>query len=233
MVNLFKKELAFYLNNPVGYIVAILFAVFANFLFVKDLFLRGDSSMRYFFEFLPWLTLIFVPAATMRVFAEEKRTNTIEVLLTLPFAELTIVVAKFLAISVFASVSLLLTISIPLALTFIGEPVMSEIVVAYVGSVLLIASFTALSVFFSSLTKNQVAAFLSAVIVLFFATLLGTEFLSSSMPQFVQPYLLAVSPMYHYESFLKGLIDARAVFYFLSLVLVFIFLTTVNIEKRD
>src|SRR3989344_9699856 len=92
--NLYKKELNYYLNNPIGYIVVVLFAVFANFLFVKDIFVIGSVSLRPFFSFLPWLFLVFVPALTMRVLSEEKRINTIEVLLTLPISELQIVLAK-------------------------------------------------------------------------------------------------------------------------------------------
>src|SRR3989344_5665671 len=108
MKNLYKKEIAYYLNNPIGYIVVILFAVFANFLFVKDIFVVGSASMRPFFSFLPWLFLVFVPALTMRILSEEKRVNTLEVLLTLPVSETQVVLAKFFALLTVAAVGLLL-----------------------------------------------------------------------------------------------------------------------------
>ena len=95
MKNLYKKELNYYLNNPIGYIVVVLFAVFANFLFVKDIFVIGSASMRPFFSILPWLFLVFIPALSMRTLSEEKRVNSIEILLTLPVSETQVVLAKF------------------------------------------------------------------------------------------------------------------------------------------
>lgn len=233
MKTLFKKELSFYFNNPVGYIIGVLFAAFANFLFIKDLFLRGDSSMRPFFELLPWLLLIFIPALAMRIFAEEKRINTIEVLLSLPIIELSVVTAKFLALLFFSTIVLLLTISIPITINSIGRMPLTEIIVSYLGSFLLIAGFISISIFFSSLTKNQIVAFLSSALVIFFLILSNGDFLSSFVPRFIQENLIILSPIYHYENFLKGLIDLRSVFYFVSLCTLFIFLTVINLEKRD
>lgn len=233
MLTLFKKELSFYFNNPIGYITAVLFAVFAHFLFIKDLFLRGDSSMRPFFDLLPWLFLIFIPALTMRIFAEEKRTNTLEVLLSLPLNELAIVVAKFLALVFYAGVSLALTFSIPLLLSIIGRPALSEIATAYGGALLLAAAFISLSLFFSSLTRNQIIAFLSSVVVIFFLILLGTDFFASFIPSGAREYFAGFSPIIHYDNFLKGLVDVRSVFYFVSFAGFFIFMTVVSVEKRD
>lgn len=233
MLTLFKKELSFYFNNPIGYVVSVLFAVFANFLFIKDIFLRGDSSMRSFFDLLPWLLMIFVPALAMRIFAEEKRTNTIELLLSLPISEFSLVVAKFLALVFFGSVSLALTFSIPVLLSIIGKPVTSEIIVSYIGAVLLLAGFIALSQFFSSVTKNQIIAFLFSTVIFFFLILLGSDFFSTVIPHIISEYVAAFSPLNHYNSFLKGLIDVRAVFYFTSFIVLFIFMAVISIEKRD
>ena len=230
---LFKKELAFYFNNPLGYITAILFAVFANFLFMKDLFLRGDTSMRSFFEIAPWLLLIFIPALGMRVFSEEKRVNTIETLITLPIHETAIVLSKFLALLTFVSIALLLTVSIPFSLAFLGKIVISEIIVSYIGVVFLSMGLIAVSIYFSSTTKNQILAFLFSVVVGFLLMIVGSDFLSSVLPNFVQEWLAFISPIYHYENFLKGVVDLRAMGYFLSLSLTFIFLTIINLEKRD
>ncbi len=233
MITLFKKELTYYFSNPVGYIVAILFAVFANFLFVKDLFLRGDSSMRPFFDILPWLFLIFIPALTMRIFAEEKRSNTIEILLTLPIVEAVVVMAKFTALLTFSAVALLLTISLPTTLMFVGRLYLPTIAISYFGAFLLSAVFVSISMFFSSLTKNQIVAFLLSILTIFFLIIAGGDFLVSFVPRFILENLNSFSPLYHYGSFLKGLIDLRSVLYFLSLTVLFIFLTTINIERRD
>lgn len=233
MINLLKKELSYYFNNPIGYIVAILFAVFANFLFIKDLFLRGESSMRPFFDILPWLFLVFIPALTMRIFSEEKRVNTIEVLLTLPITEINLVVAKWTALSIFSLFIFLLTLLIPVTLTFIGKPYLPEITVAYGGAFLLSAVFISISLFFSSLTKNQIIAFLYSVLTIFFLMIIGGDFLATFIPRFIQEILSSFSPLYHYDNFLKGLVDLRSVLYFTSLITLFIFLTTINLEKRE
>lgn len=221
---LIKKELFFYLNNPVGFIVAILFAVFANFLFIKDLFLRGNSSMRPFFDLAPWLFLIFIPALTMRIFAEEKRTNTLEIILTLPVSEMAIVVAKFLALLIFICISLGLTISIPITLSIISKIAPAEIFVSYLGSLFIAALFLAISMFFSSVTRNQIVAYLWSAITIFFLIFLGGDFLAN---------LNILTPLYQYGSFLKGIIDFRAVYYFTSATVFFIFLTILNLKNRD
>lgn len=233
ITDLFKKEIAFYFNSPTGYIIAVLFAVFANFLFVKDLFLRGTSSMRPFFDLLPWLLLIFIPAISMRIFAEERRTNTIEVLLTLPVTEAAVVISKFLALLFFATLSLVLTLSLPILLFFISKISVAEIIVSYSGSLLLISLFIALSMLVSSLAKSQVVAFLSAVLVIFVLLVLGGEFLTSVIPRFIHENITVFSPLYHYNSFLRGLIDLRSAFYFVSGIVMLLFFTVINIEKRD
>jgi ABC-2 type transport system permease protein len=233
MLTLLKKELSYYFNNPIGYIVAILFAIFANFLFIKDIFLRGDSSMRPFFDILPWLFLVFIPALTMRIFSEEKRTNTIEVLLTLPITETNVAIAKLIALLTFSVFAMLLTLLIPATLKLVGKPYLPEIGVAYVGAFLLSASFISVSMFFSSLTKNQIVAFLCSVITIFLLIVLGGDFLASFIPRFILESISSFSPLYHYDNFLKGLVDLRSVVYFFSLMILFIFLTVINLEKRE
>lgn len=233
MITLIKKELSYYFNNPIGYLVAVLFALFINFLFIKDLFLRGESSMRPFFEIMPWLMVVFVPALVMRIFAEEKRVNTIEVLLTLPLSETAIVLAKFISLVIFGLFTLLLTASIPATLMIIGRPYLPEILVSYFGAFLMMATFISLSLFYSSLTKNQIVAFLFSAITLFFFILLGTDFFSSFLPRFLSQSLSYFSFFYHYSNFLKGLIDFRSLIYFLSTITLFLFFTIINLEKRD
>ena len=168
MFTLFKKELDYYLNNAVGYIVVILFAVFVNFLYVKDIFLNGSVSMKSFFGIIPWLFLIFIPAITMRAFSEEKRLNTIEVLLTLPVSEAQIVIAKFFTYIVLVILALLLTFALPASFYYLAHIYLPEVLVGYAGAVLMGASFIAISMYFSTLTKNQIVSFLSSLLVLLF-----------------------------------------------------------------
>ncbi len=233
MLNLYKKEFAYYLNNAIGYIVIVLFAVFANFLFVKDIFVVGSASMKSFFGLLPWLFLIFIPALSMRIFSEEKRSNTIEVLLSLPISETQIVLAKFLALLTLSSISLFLTLSLPVSLAFVSKLYLPEILVGYLGAVLLAGAFISLSLFFSAQTKNQIIAFLMSTIVIFLITLLSTEFFGNILPKTIQDFLVYFSPIYHMENFIKGIIDLRSLFYFLSLISVFLFLSIFTLEKRN
>ena len=119
--NLIKKELSFYFKNPLGYIVVCLFAIIANFLFMKDVFLRDDTSMRPFFDMIPFLLLFFVPALAMRVFSEKQKAGTLETLLSLPVKEEIIVLAKFIAVSICFTIAFLLTLSVPISLFFLGK----------------------------------------------------------------------------------------------------------------
>lgn len=232
MKTLYKKELSYYLNNPIGYIVMILFAAFANFLYVKDIFVVGSASMQPFFGIIPWLLLIFIPALSMRILSEEKRTNTIEVLLTLPVSETQIVVSKFLGLSTLLFVSLLLTFGLPISLMFLTKIYLPEIIVGYAGALLLGGAFIAISMFFSSLSKNQVVAFLSSIIFLFLILVVGSDFMANILPKIVLDTLSYFTPMYHFQNFIKGIADLRSVIYFLSLIIVFLFITIVHLEKR-
>lgn len=233
MLTLYKKELNYYLNNPIGYIVVVLFAVFANFLFIKDIFLVGSASMRSFFALLPWLLMVFIPALTMRILSEEKRINTIEILLTLPISETQIVLAKFLALFSMAIIAMLLTLALPISLSFLTKIYLPEIIVGYTGAVLLAGVFISLSMFFSSQTKNQVIAFLLSIITIFFLLVLSTDFTASILPKVAQDFLSYFSPAYHLQNFVKGLVDLRSVVYFVSLTISFLFLTVVELEKRN
>ncbi len=237
MKSLIRKELAFYLNNPLGYIVITLFAVFANFMYVKDIFVNGSASMRPFFDVLPWLLMIFVPALTMRMIAEEKRTNTLEVLLSLPISEAQIIGAKFVASVILTGIGLLLTVGLPLSLLVLTGEVGSsiylpEILVGYLGVMLMVCGYVALSLFYSGLTSNQIVAFLASVVTIFFLIIFSTDFASGSIPTALQGVFNYLSPATQLAGFVKGIIDFRAVLYFISFSLLFLFLTIVDIEKR-
>ena len=203
MKNLYKKELNYYLNNTIGYIVIILFAVFVNFFFVKDLFVIGSASMKSFFNISAWFLVIFIPALTMRTIAEEKRANTLEILLTLPISATQIVLAKFLSLLTLLVIAFSLTLSLPVSLSFISNLYLPEILIGYMGMIFLGGIFIALSMFFSSLTKNQVVAFLSSAIVLFLTLILGSDFLATIFPRFILDFLNYFSPLYHLENFIK------------------------------
>lgn len=233
MYSLLKKELNYYLNNPIGYIAIILFAVFANFLFVKDIFIVGSASMKPFFNFLPWLLLVFIPALSMRIFADEKKSNTIETLLTLPISETEIVIAKFFALTILTIISLLLTFGLSLSLSLLTKIYYPEIIVGYLGIFSMSLSFISLSMFFSNQTKNQIIAFLFSIIVIFLLLVLASDFSANVLPRFIQNNLFILTPLYHLQNFIRGVIDIRSVFYFVSFTLLFLFLTVIGLEKRS
>lgn len=233
MFTLYKKELNYYFNNPIGYIVICLFGVFANFMFVKDIFVVGSASMRSFFAFIPWLFMIFIPAISMRSFAEEKRANTIEVLLTLPVSEAQIVMAKFLALATVSSIALLLTMGLPLSLSFLSKLYFPEILVGYIGCIMLSGALISLSMFFSAQTKNQVVAFLGSVLVTFIILVVATDITGSVLPSVIQDLLSYFAPSLHFSNFIKGLVDLRSVVYFVGFIAIFLFLTVATIEKKE
>lgn len=233
MLTLYKKELNYYLNNPIGYIIIVLFALFANFLFIKDIFVVGTASMRSFFTIVPWLFMIFIPAISMRSFSQEKSANTIEVLLSLPVSETQIVLAKFMALFTICVIALTLTLGLPVSLFFLARLYLPEILVAYGGLTFLAASFVAVAIFFSSQTKNQVVSFLVSAISLFLLLVLSSDFIANIFPKMIQDTLSYLGPLYHLSNFIKGVLDLRSCIYFVGLTLVFLFLTVVDLEKRS
>ncbi|MGB9883023.1 MAG: ABC transporter permease [Microgenomates group bacterium] len=233
MKNLLKKELDFYLNNPLGYIVIVLFSVFINFFFVKDVFVSSIVSVRPLFNYLPWFLLIFIPVVSMRIFAEEKRLNTIEVLLTLPINEKTIVLAKFFALLILYFISLLLTFGLVIFLFFFSKLSLVEVAVGYLGELLFGAALISLSTFISNKTKNQLVAFFISVLANFFLIVLASDFMASVLPRIVIDNLIYFSPVYHLENFIKGIIDLKSLVYFLSFISLFLFLTINDLKKRQ
>lgn len=233
MKALYKKEVGYYLKNPIGYIVVVLFAVFSNFMYTKDMFAVGSASLRPFFDTLPWMFMIFIPALTMRSLSEEKRANTIETLLALPLSETQIIMAKFNALLTVVAIALGLTLTLPVTLTVVSKLYLPEILVGYLGALCMAALFIAISMFFSSQTKNQVVALLGSILFLFFVIMTASDFAASVIPRFLIDTLTFFSPTYYLESFNKGIVDIRALFYFISFSAVFLLLTVIDLEKRD
>ncbi|MFZ2026037.1 MAG: ABC transporter permease [Microgenomates group bacterium] len=232
MKALYKKELMQFLNSPVGYTVPVVFALFLGYLFTKDVFIIGTASMKSFFSVAPWLLFILIPALSMRSISEEKKTNTIEVLLTLPLSEEKIVRAKFASIFTVLAITLALTLSIPLILGFLAKLYLPEILVGYVGLLLLSLSYLSFSLYVSSKVTNQIASFSLSVITLFLITTLSSDFLANLLPKAAQDLLLLISPILHLDNFAKGVLDLRSLFYFVVFTLIFYQLTVKELQKR-
>lgn len=232
MKALYKKELMQLLNSPVGYSVPIVFALFLGYLFMKDVFVVGSASLKPFFSVAPWLLFLLIPALSMRSISEEKRSSTIEVLLTLPISESTIVLAKLLSLFTITALTLALTLSIPLVLGFISALYIPEIIVGYIGLLLLSLLYLSFSLFISSHVSNQISSFSLSVIILFLMTTLSSDFLANILPKGIQDILLFGSPILHLDNFIKGIIDLRSLSYFIVLIAVFFKLTITELEKR-
>ena len=232
MKALYKKELMQLLNSPVGYSVPVVFALFLGYLFMKDVFVVGSASLKPFFSVAPWLLFILIPALSMRSISEEKKSNTYEVLMTLPISESTIVLAKLLSIFTLTAITLALTLSIPLVLGFISALYAPEIIVGYVGLLLLSLLYLSFSLYISSRVSNQIASFSISTIILFLMTTLSSDFLANLLPKTVQDILLFGSPILHLDNFVKGVVDFRSLSYFILLIILFFKLTVIELEKR-
>jgi len=232
MKALYKKELMQLLNSPVGYSVPIVFALFLGYLFMKDVFVIGSASLKPFFSVAPWLLFILIPALSMRSISEEKRSNTIEVLMTLPLSESTIVLSKLLSIFTLTAITLALTLSVPLVLGFISSLYIPEIIIGYIGLLLLSLLYLSFSLYISSRVSNQIASFSISTIILFLMTTLSSDFLANLFPKEVQDILLFGSPILHLDNFVKGVVDFRSLSYFILLIALFFKLTVTELQKR-
>ncbi len=233
MKKLYQKELNYYLNNPLGYIILILFSVFANFWYVKDVFVVGTASMRAFFDSVPWFLMIFIPALTMRIFAEEKKVNTIEVLLTLPVKEWEIVLAKFFALLTLVIIGFSLTLSLPVSLSLLSKIYLPEVLVGYLGLILFSSMMIAFSMIFSLLTKNQIVAFLISLLGIFSFLVLGSDFFAGFLPRVVNDLIIYYTPLYHLSFFNRSILELRSVVYFVSFTLAFLLVNKFFLENRD
>jgi ABC-2 type transport system permease protein len=231
-----KRELGAYFTSPVAYVFLVIFLLLTGFFTFTagSFFERGEASLAAFFGWHPWLFLVLVPAVGMRVWAEERRSGTIELLLTMPIAPWQAIVAKFLASWAFLAVALLLTFPAVITVNLLGEPDNGIIVAGYLGSFLLAGAYLAITCMTSAMTRNQVVALILAVVVCLFLILAGfnpvTDLLARwGSPAFVDT-VAAFSVVTHYDGFQRGVIDARDLVYFLSVIGFTLFATGVIIR---
>ena len=229
-----RKELAAYFNSPIAYIVIVLYLVVTSvfFFFLQGFFVIGTAWLRPFFGLLPWTLVFFVPPITMRLFAEEKKLGTIEVLMTLPVRDHEAVLGKFLGSYAFVATMIGLTLSLPLTVRWLGHPDPGPIIGGYVGALLLAAAYVAVGLFISSLTENQIVAFLVAAVVLVALVLVGAPGVLAWVPDVAVPFFSYLSLQTHFDSLGRGVIDSRDVLYYVSAVAFFLTLTVWSVESR-
>jgi len=229
---LFKKELMSYFNSPIAYIFIGVFLIVGNWLFFNSFFLIGQVNMRGYFDLLPWIFLFLSPAITMRLWAEEKRSGTIEFLLTLPITDWQVVLSKFFGALVFMFISLLLSISLPITLMFLGNVDLGPIIGGYLGALFLGGSYLALGLFISSLTKNQIIAFLLSLAFSFIVFIIGADFVLMKAPAFLAPIMRFFGLGSHFYNIAKGVIDSKDIIYYCSFIFLFLWLNARTIESR-
>lgn len=233
-----KRELKAYFESPVAYVFLIVFLILTGFLTfsVRALFERMIADLQPFFAWMPWVFLILIPAATMGLWAEERRSGTIELLLTMPVTLGQVIAGKFLASWLFISAALALTFPVVITVAYLGDPDMGVIISGYLGAVMLAAAYVAIGMFTSSLTRSQVIGFVISLVICLTLVLAGwppvTDFFVKWAPVWLINAIASVSFMPHYEAIQRGVIDLKDVTYFLSVVILACFCTYTVLENR-
>ncbi len=228
----FKKEFRAFFLSPIAYIFITVYLVATNFLFFQGFFIINQADMRGYFGLLPWAFLIFVPAIAMRSWAEEKKVRTLELLLTWPISDTQVVVGKFLANFAFLTIAILLSVTVPITIAILGNPDGGAIFGGYLGAVLMGAAYLSIGMWVSSMTENQIVAYILGVVVTFVLFIVGNPFVTMVAPSGMVPFLSYLGLGNHFESIGRGVIDSRDIIYYLSVIGFFLFLNVVSIESR-
>jgi ABC-2 type transport system permease protein len=233
-----RRELAAYFESPVAYVFLVIFLLLAGFFTFTfgGFFERGEASLAAFFGWMPWLFLFLVPAAGMRLWSDERRLGTIELLLTLPVTTWQAILGKFLASWLFLAIALALTFPMVITVNVLGDPDNGVIACGYVGSLLLAGAYLALSCMTSALARSQVISFIIAVMLCLVLILVGFTPVTDLLARWASPSLVesiaGFSVLTHFDGLQKGVIDTRDVLYFLSVMVFALFTTDVIIRSH-
>ena len=236
-----KRELASYFATPVAYIFIIIFLMLSGVFtfYIGQFFERGQADLTSFFNFIPWLYLVLVPAVAMRLWSEERRSGTIELLMTLPISTFHIVLGKFLASWLFIGLALGLTFPLWLTVNYLGEPDNGVILAGYLGAWLMAGGFLAIGSCLSAMTKNQIIAFIMTLVVCFVMVVSGfpivQDVFSSWAPLWLVDGVSNISFLTHFNAISRGVIDLRDVVYFVVLITAWLYATAlvVDMKKAD
>ncbi len=232
----FRREFVTYFVTPLAYVFIVIFLALAGTLtfFLGAFFDRGQADLQPFFSFHPWLYLLLVPAIAMRLWSEERKIGTIELLLTLPVSTTQAVLAKFLAAWAFTAIALALTFPLWLTVNYLGTPDNGVILASYIGSLIMAGAYLAVGACFSALTSNQVIAFVLAALVCLIFSVGGTpivlEFFTAWAPAGVIDTIASLSFMSNFRAIARGVIDVSALVYFASVIAFFLFANVVLVD---
>lgn len=235
-LSLFRREFASYFVTPVAYVFIVIFLALlgAMTFFLGSFFERGEADLAPFFAFHTWLYLLLIPAISMRLWSDERKTGTIELLLTLPVSATQAVIAKFLAAWAFAAIALALTFPIWITVSYLGDPDNGVIVTGYLGSLVMAGAYLSIGSCFSAASKNQVIAFVLAVLACLLFTVAGTSlvlnFISGWAPPIVLEVVSSLSFIANFDAISKGVLDLVNLIYFVSVIALFLFINVILVN---
>ena len=227
---IFRKELRSYFNSAVAYVVIVVFLAIVGWFYTSNLFLSNVASMRLMFELVPAVFLFVVPAITMRLLAEEKKTGTIELLSTKPLHDAEIIVGKFLAAWALIGIALLPTLIYYVTIASLGTVDNGPIIGGYVGLMLMAGVFVAVGLLASSLTDNQIVAFIVGFLFVFILFMLDKILIY--IPEFMASVVEFLGVDYHFSNIARGVIDSRDIIYFFSILGFSLYLSVLSLERR-
>lgn len=231
-LTLAKKELHELFATPIAYVFLCVFLFLSYWMFFSGIFLIGQATMRPFFDWMPILFIVFLPAITMGRWSEEYRSGTIELLLTLPVKTRQLVLAKFFAAFGFLCITLVFTLPLVLTLFWLGDLDPGPVWGSYAGTLLLAMSYIAFGLFVSSLTRNQIIAFILSVLALFLFFILAEPIVTNVMPKVLIPVVQFMSFNFHFEPLSRGVISLKNVFYFVSTAFIFLYMSSLSLDFR-
>ncbi|MFP3911764.1 MAG: ABC transporter permease [Desulfobacteraceae bacterium] len=232
------REFAAYFGSPVAYVFIVIFLLLAGFctFSFSRFYEMGQADLRAFFDWHPWIFLFLVPAVAMRLWAEERRTGTIELMMTLPVTLTQAILGKFLAAWAFLGVALVLTFPMPLTVAYLGDPDMGTVYCGYFGSFLIAGAYLSVGSMTSAMTRNQVISFILSVVICLFLVLAGwppvTDVLSGWAPVWLVDVVSGFSFMSHFSAMERGVVDLRDLFYYASVIFFMLFANGVILQNR-
>lgn len=230
VVHIFRKEFSGYFISPIAYIVISIFLVVIGWFFFSTFFLFNQANLRNFFSLLP-LTLAFViPAVTMRLFAEELNIGSYELLLTMPVTFHDVILGKFFACLAFIATMLVPTIAYPIIVSMLGQLDWGPVIGGYIGTILLAGAFAAIGLFASSLTRNQIIAFIVGTAICFMITMIDKMLFF--LPQSLLGILSYLGAGYHFQNISKGIIDSRDILYFVSVAFIGLYGAYLSMQEK-
>lgn len=233
VVILTKKELFSFFNSAIAYIFFTLFLILLSFLFFRVYFLQGVVSMQGFFNLIPWVFLMFIPAVSMKSWSEEKKNNTLQILLTMPASDAELVLGKFFGSFIFVSIAILLSLIVPIMVSFTGNLDWGPVFTSYLGTLFLAGACLSVGNFVSSLTENQITAFLLSAVIIFIFLMTGSEVVYSIFPDSIAEVLRNFSLRFHFNSIARGVVDSRDIIYYISFIFLFLYYNTTSIQSRS